>query len=130
MTYQELYDASLALVGEYGTNADTSDYLERAPFLLASGYSECTSLDAVYRRSTGIPSVPYPTVVCVTLSDPFPLAEVFALPVTYYLSAMLTIEESEELSDRFFSLYTDAMESIRASLTAKTESITDRYHLN
>ncbi|MBQ8311176.1 MAG: hypothetical protein IJX80_09225 [Clostridia bacterium] len=128
MTYQEILDASVRMVCE-GTYSDsyTKDYTERAPYILAAFLSHCASLDVKYRRAHGLEEAEPFEGVTVTLTDSFLLPTVFSAAAIFYLSAMLTIEESEEMSDRFFALCSDALSAIEAALPTTVEAIVDKY---
>ena len=126
-TYQSILDASIALLCEDASNGDCEDYKTRAIYILATFSTECQSLDRRLRKSLGdntdigkIPAV-------VILSDNFPLSDAFIPAATYYLSAILAIEENEALSEKFFELYTDAIASIQASLPTTAETVVNRY---
>lgn len=128
MLYQDILKSAIRMLGESDSNGNTSDYEERATYLLATFVSDCVSLDLKYRKLMGEtfekPSIP----VCVTLSDTFPLSDVFGSPATYYLASMLILEENEDISETFFERYTDSVSSIRAELFA-IHSTKNRYPL-
>ena len=129
MTFREIFNAAVGMVCESVENGDCADYEERAPYLLAAACNECAASDRSYRMAHGADGGSYSETVCVGLDDAFPLADALATGVTYYLAAMLVLDENEEMSDRFFSLFCDTLSRIRASLPAKPEAIGDRYGL-
>ncbi len=128
MLCREIFDAAVAMAAEDGTNtAGISDYLERAPYLLASFVGIAFPLDARYRMAHGLPEIPPPDNAQMALNDEFPLSSVFISSASAYLAAMLVMDENEGLCDRLTSCYSDAMSAIEASLPAKTEKITDTH---
>ncbi len=129
MLFQELYDAAVQLVAEDPSHDTSEDYEERASYILATFCSQCAEADRLYRLANGLGNQSTQAVTYVPLSNTFPLSDRFAPAATYYLSAMLTVDENEELSEKFFALYADALASIRASLPATAEKIGDRYGL-
>ena len=86
-------------------------------------YELCLSKDEVYRaliKSAGI----YTTMAVTTaaVSDLKRMWEHKGLGWQLEI-----IEENEDMSERFFDLYSDAVSSIQASLPASCESIANRY---
>lgn len=129
MTLREITDAAIRLVCENPADVATNDYTERAAYILPAFCGQCSALDDRYRLAHAVKAK---TPLSATYMEPeatFPLTDVFIAPATYYLAAMLVVDESEELSDRFFALYTDALASIESALPATTEAVTDRYGL-
>ena len=128
MTYRELFDSAVRMVAEGGADCDVTDYEERAEYLLATACYQCAPLDQAYRIATGAASASLDGVgVCVSLEDTFPLSDAFAPAVTYYLAAMLVLDENDEMSDGLFERFSDALSSIRDGLPALVEKIADRY---
>ena len=129
MTYRELFQSALAQVCESGDEGDISDYEERAGYILASFCTRCASADKKYRAAHGIQGGNEVYAACVALDGEFPLCDVFTAAASHYLAAMLTIDENEEMSERFFALYSDAISALMGDLPASNERITDRYGL-
>lgn len=127
MTNREIYDAALRTVCERGAVGDTEDYEERAPYLLAVLYSQLSALDAALREARGEEAGEDVTGVYVGLDEDCPLCDPLASVAVYYLSAMLVIDENEELYERLFALYTDAIASLQASFSCKPHPIVDVY---
>ncbi len=127
ITYQAILTSAAEMICEDAASPTCSDYTERARYLLPTVCSECLSLDRQYRKANGeeVTEIAIPCVIDLTSS--FPLSDTFLPAVTYYLAAMLVLEENEDLSDKLFSLYTDAISSIQASLPAVSEKIRNRY---
>ncbi|MBQ7336005.1 MAG: hypothetical protein IJW92_05995 [Clostridia bacterium] len=130
MTCQELLDAAVRLVCEDPSlPQNLEDYTERAPYLLASCLTQCAPLDARYRLAHGLDAVEAFEGAAIDLGEAFPLCGIFAPAAVYYLAAMLVIDENERMSDKYFSLYSDALASIQVELPATATHITDRYGL-
>lgn len=129
MQYQEILNASIGMIGESGSTGNTADYAERAEYLMGTFCSECHSLDRKYRRCKGETPQETDIGVCVTLSDSFPLSEVFVPAAIYYLSAMLIMEENEEIGEKLFDHYIDLLSSIQSELIATSHSIKNNYPL-
>ena len=127
MTYRELFDAAVRMVDENAADGDVEDYGERAGYLLAAACSQCAPQDRIYRKANGMADSTVQTVAFVELDEVFPLSPIFVPAVTYYLAAMLVLDENEDMSDTLFSHYADTLASIRNNLPASTERITDRY---
>ena len=129
MKYQEILDASIGMIGESGSTGNVGDYAERATYLMGTFCSQCLPVDRKYRISKG--EIPEEITVpsCVTLSDSFPLSTVFVPAATYYIAAMLILEENEDISETLFGHYTDAIASIQNDLLASRHSIKNNYPL-
>lgn len=127
MTLQEIFENSLRLICAQPNEADTSDYEERAGYILANFCNDCAESDRKYRLAMGKAEILYTPVTYLELSEAFSLSEVFAGAASYYLAAMLILDENEDMSDKFFALYTDSIESIVQSLPAYLGEMTDRY---
>lgn len=127
MTYRELYDSALRIVSETEQDSGDADYEERAGYLLATFCNECSSIDKSYRTAHKIPAISFSPATVVNLSDSFPLHEALAPAAVYYLGAMLVSDENEPLSDRLFSLYTDAIATIQSGLPCLNHTIVNHY---
>ena len=128
MLYQDILDSAIRMLGESDSNGNTSDYGERAIYLLATFCSDCASLDRKYRKLSGEPVEKIPLTLCVNLDDPFPLSDIFASAAVYYLASMLILEENEDICETLFERYTDSISSIRAELFA-IQHTKNRYPL-
>lgn len=129
MTYRQIYENALRLICETDSAMDTADYEERATYILATFLGQCALIDRQYRTAHQMSASAVLPVACVDPDHTFALAEVFTAPAEYYLAAMLVLDENEEMSERFFSLYTDAISTLLDSLPCAVESIRDRYSL-
>ncbi len=127
MTYRDILKTAVGMVGEEISSPDNTDYEETAPYLLATLCRECASVDRRYRMATGGGAPNIPTEASVNLNDPFPLSDALAPAAAYYLSAMLVSDENESMSDRFFSLYTDAITDLLSALPAANGKTIDKY---
>ena len=129
MTFLELFENALRAISETSTNGDTSDYEERASYILATFCAQCSDTDRRYRKVTGGGAPSKVSTTYVELSEPFPLSDIFAPCAIHYLCAMLTLDENEAMSEKFFELYSDAIASIQASLPCSCAPIQDRYSM-
>ena len=129
MTLREITNAAIALVCEDPDIIDTDDYRDRATYILPTFCGHCSASDDRYRAANAMSPKSAFSAVFMELEETFPLADAFIAPATYYLAAMLTVDENEDLSDRFFALYTDAVATLEAGLPAVSEKIADRYAL-
>ena len=127
MTYRELYLAALRMVCESESEGDTADYEDRAGYLLATFCAEHSASDNRYRKEKGQGAQPPFTKAFVELSERFPLSPVFAPIAQYYLAAMLCMDENEEMSDRYFGRYTEALAALLKDLPSTAAPIRDRY---
>ena len=127
MTYRQVYENALGLICEAGDSTDTSDYEDRVGYILATFLGQCIPADRQYRMAHQMSVSSLGVLAQVDLDADFGLSDVFVTPAEYYVAAMLVIDENEELSDRFFELYTDALSLLLSTLPCSTESISDRY---
>lgn len=127
MTYNDLYLAALKKIGITSTATQTEDYEDRAPYLLASFCSTCSSLDRKYRKANGLKAATFSNVAAVNMNDSFALSDVLIPAASCYLGAMLVLEENEAMSDRLFDQYCDELASIEAALPAACEAIVSKY---
>ncbi len=128
MTNRDIFNAAVYLAGET-VPAGNADYEIRSASLLALIYTECAALDAAYRSANGLDADEQTPRVSVSLSDPFPLCEVFSAPAAYALAALLTLDENAELSKTMDLRFSSLIEQIRRGIPAATEPITDIYRL-
>ena len=126
MTCREIYNAALRLLCESAENA--LDYEDRAGYLLATFCTETSAIDNRYRAENGEGPQPSFAKLYMELDSTFPLSDILLPAAEFYLAAMLAIDENEELSDRYFAKYTDALAQI-VQPSAKTAPIKDRYGL-
>ena len=129
MTYRQIYENALRLICESDGTVDTADYEERANYILATFLGQCAPADRQYRSAHRLSAQTVIPVACVDPDETFVLADAFTTPAEHYLAAMLVMEENEDMSERFFTLYTDEISTLLASLPCSCESISDRYTL-
>ena len=129
MTYRQIYENALRLVCETDSTMNVSDYEERAAYILATFLGQCAPIDRQYRAAHQMGAQAVVPVACVDFDHTFDLADVFITPAEQYLAAMLVLDENEEMSERFFSLYTDSVSALLDSLPFSCNSIEDRYKL-
>lgn len=127
MLFQDIYDTALRMICEDAYSA-APDYDDRAPYLLANFYNEQIPLQKKLDAVSGRDPVEYLPEICVDLGADFPFTEELIPPATYYLAAMLVLDENEEMSDRLFDRYIDGVASIAMSLPASSHPIKDRYN--
>lgn len=127
MTNRDVYAAALHVVCESDVRGDTSDYEERAPYLLATLISQLSALDAALRDSLGVAGNKITPSVFVGLDEEFPLCDSLYGSAVYYLAAMLVIDENETLYERLFALYSDSISLLQDSQAFKTHPIVDVY---
>ena len=129
MLYQEIYDDAVQLVNEDSEQNDPTDYNRRAGYILATFSSLAAPVDVVYREIHAEAPLLTKSFSYVDLDRVFPLSDVFIPAATYYLAAMLVLDENERLSDKLFELYADEMATIQSSFPAKNGKTLDRYGL-
>ena len=131
MTYQSLIDGAIAIVCENAVvSFGNEDYHARAPYLLAAFVTQYAKLDTEYRRANGLEKKVISTdAAAIDTEDEFPLCDVFAPAAIYHLASGLVIDENEEMSDKFFDRYINAILDIRKTLPASVGAIVDRYGL-
>ncbi len=129
MLCREIYLAAVGMTGEDVSDDCIADYEDSSGYLLATFCRDCAAIDARYRMAHAMGSASIPSGALIDLEDDFPLCDALVPAATYYLAAMLVADENEELSDRFFTLYTDSISAVTASLPASRSSVSDRYGL-
>ena len=127
MTYRNIFDQALALLGEDTSGSYSEDYLARAPFLLATVISELAESDALYRASHGESGAVAETATTVNLNDELCLSDVFAPAVVYYLASMLIFDTDEKKSDTLYDKFCDICVKIESRLPFTAEKTAQRY---
>ena len=128
MTNQEIYTATLRLLGEPSDEDRTEDYAERAPYILANFISDNAAVDKQYRQFTGAEEVTVKHSIYVPLTETFPLSDRFAPAAQFYLAYLLVSEEDPERSDTFFDRFCTAISTILAELPATRAKILKVYN--
>ena len=131
MTYLDLTKSAIAAVCEdTSTSFGVEDYNTRAQFLLATFITQYAPLDGVYRETHGLePQEIQTDIAAVDPENVFPLCEVFVPAAIQYLASALVVDENEEMSDKFFDRYINAILEVRKNLPSQAEPIVDRYGL-
>lgn len=127
MTARDILNSAAALICETVSEAESVDYLERAPYILSSFCSQCKRVDADYRRAHAMEKITYSSKATLGLDESFPLIDELIPAATYYLAALLVLDENEQLSDKLMDLYTDSVACLAASLPMLLESIAEKY---
>ena len=134
MKNKDIYNRALALLGEtaidgimtgnasngVSANSCTSDYLVRAPYLIALIVSEL-SLEAVLGDSDA-PAVRN----AVVLDDDLQVDSRFADQLPFRLAGLLVLNESRERRTRSSDGYKTQIDAVRAALTSH-DKITEVY---
>ncbi len=124
---QELYESALALLSLSPTAEGNEDLAERAPYHLASLCTEAQETDRLYRMAYELESaVPFHKVF-LPLDGDFPLSDRLAPAASYYLAAMLILDEDPDRSDDLYEKYADAMCALRAELPSTVHPIVPHY---
>ena len=128
MNNKDIYESALRILAESAAPEDNEDYEERAPYLLAAFCTEAEDTDKALRASLGEKKEAEAfNAVFLPLEARFPLLPRFSAAASFYLAAMLIIDDNAELSDRLYDKYCDAISRIQSTVPALTETVTDRY---
>lgn len=127
MTVQDIYDASLAILAENTSEGANDDYAERAPFIIASFCTQNAELDKATRRMAGEGNQLDFGATYIDLEDEFPLLDRFSPAAALYLASMLVMDDFEEISDRLYARYCDAISSLCDAVCVESSPITDVY---
>ena len=130
MTCKEIYDTAISLVAESRDPADTADYEERAPYLLAAFCSELKDTDQKLRTLSGDDESEFGDTLYLKLDSVFPLQSKLSACAALYLAAMLVIDDQPELSDRLYDRYCDSVCRITESISCANEKTVNRYFVN
>lgn len=115
MINREIYDAALAMLAEEQDELNV-DYEERAPHIFATFFCEC-------RQAMGhLGTAQENTGLMPDLDDVFPFSDRFFAAGVYYVAATLVETENEELCDRLFSHYANAMSRVSCGLSEVVET--------
>ncbi len=130
MLCSQIYKKALRLIGEIEPDdARTEDYLERAPYILATAVSDLRMLDAYYRRafSLGEQELKSEYELFLPLSEKFPLSDRFVGAVSAYLASILLIDEDSALSDKLYDTFCVGVTAITQEIPAERQKILDMY---
>lgn len=124
-TNNEIYLLSLALIDESQSKGDTSDFEERAPYLLASFCSLCKRLDKSLRARDGLAEQAAFSSVMLPLENEFPLCDLLCAPAAAYLASALVLDENPALSESLYERYCDSIALLGAECSCS--AISDVY---
>ena len=127
MKNREIYLSALRLLAQDADPQENQDYEERAPYLLASLYSELFDLDSRLRSFLGADIKERIDKACFFLDEDFPLLDRFVAVAARYLAAMLVLDEDGELSDKLFDMYCKGLLIIQNEIPATVEKIINKY---
>lgn len=126
MTNEEILQSATALLNENCAEVP-EDYRDRSAYLLGQYYARCDALDKHYRKAHGLTArVTSPSIVAEPEAD-FLFVPALAPSAIYYLAAMLVMDETEDLGDKLFALYADAVSTVEASIPFIKEKIKNVY---
>lgn len=128
MLCKEIYEAALSVIAEQLYLEDTSDYEERAPYLMCAIYHEMSAVDNRYRKAMGLDNTPIIEGVMLPLSAEFPLSDRLSAPAIFYLASSLIMDENSDMSDKLFERYCDSISSIYSEIPSTVEKIPDVYN--
>ena len=127
MLLRNIYDTALKLLGEVECTASEAELAERAPYIGAALCTEASALDRAYRRAFGMEEARAVNDLYIDLNSEFPLADRFAPAASYYMAALLVLDEDVELYEKLFDRWCDALASISAEIPFVKGSIADVY---
>lgn len=122
VTNRDIYNNSLALIGESLSGEYVDDYEERAPYLIASVAYQTLTLDKKIRTVDGLDAAESFSPVYLSLDLDFPLCERLAFPAALYVASLLVIDEDPDLSDTLYDKYCDSVSSLDAAYTVSADS--------
>ena len=127
MKNREIYLSALRLLAQDADPKENEDYEERAPYLLASLYSELFDVDMRFREFLGSEIKERADRACFSLDEDFPFLDRFVTVAARYLAAMLVIGEDDDLSDKLFDMYCKGILLIKNEIPAAVENIINKY---
>ncbi len=104
-----------------------SDYIERAPCIIAALVSEAANLDKLYREAHGLPEQPPYDALEISLDSEFPLCDRFASAAVNYTAAMLILDDDVDLYERLFHKWCDAICVIGTEIPSVLHTIVNKY---
>ena len=128
MINRDIYTNALALLSQNISGNETTDFEERAPYILANFCREVFEIDNILRGVLGLAVQGDFSNVILDLDTDFPLLDRFAAVAAKYLAAMLVIDENSELSDKLYDMYCDGIATIQSAIPSVIEKITDKYN--
>lgn len=114
MINREIYDAALALLAEQQDEA-IADYEERAPHILSAFFCECREAQGLHGTAAAGDTSPL-----AELEGEFPFSDRFFAAGVYFMAASLVETENDELYDRLFARYANAMSCVSRGMGEST----------
>lgn len=127
MKCKELFDTVMQLIFETDSGADTDDYAEQFPYILATFCNDNAFYDSHYRVANSLPEQKNIAFMSLGLADDFPFCERFIAPASYFIASMLVADENEELSDMFFDRYSDSFSALISEIPGMPHPIKSVY---
>lgn len=142
MRVREIYDAALAFLGEKEGTHIEYDFERRAGYIIAEAVTMLKGLDRDLRRSSGEEDHEYPggdangmprdsllfaEPVVYSMDNDFPLCDVLAHPAALFVSAMLMVNQNQDLYEYFYGLWSAETARITASIPAECTGTKDNY---
>ena len=127
MTFRNIYEHSLGLLGEDLSGSYSEDYLLRAPYLLALLCCDLASYDNDYRETHGMKQLPHFDKPSVNLDEEFPLCNVFVPTAVFYLASMLIFDTDTPRSDNLYEKFCDSLVSLTGSMPFIKGHTVDKY---
>lgn len=119
--------ASNLLCEASGTKLLSTDFSDRAPYILAVYCGEVGELDKNYREAFELEAQPVFNRSSLQLNSEFPLCDRFVSCAAFFTAAMLILDENAEISDLFFEKYAQSVSAIKADIPACSHSIKNVY---
>lgn len=116
MTLRSIYETALKLIGESETSIAECELEERAPYIGAAICTEAAALDRAYREAFGMKSDKSFAGLFLDLDAEFPLADRFAPAASFYMAAMLILDEDLDLYEKLFDRWCDSLAAISAEI--------------
>ena len=129
MTCRDIYESALALLGESPNGENSSDYTERAPYLIAVLCGLLAETDQRFRTEHGRPAQGTVPDMKLELSEIFPLCNEFAPAAAFYLASMLIFDSDGDRADALFEQYTEICKNIVDGFSYKCEKIINKYRI-
>ena len=128
MTNRAIFDMAIHLLAESSVSSEVEDYAQRTPSLLRLCAADLATADEALRRSRG-EDAPSVTSADFSLDAPFPLDRAFAACASYFLAAMLILEELPALSETLYRCYQERRPASAGGPPSawQSESIKNRY---
>lgn len=127
MTCQDIYKIALSFLGEDISGNFSSDYGQRAPYLIAALYPILREDDNILRRSRGLPIQENEYAEKAELYEDFKLCDDFATAAAYYVASLLIFESDTARADRLFEKYNDLAKKVMTNIPFESGKTVDKY---